>query len=239
MSKTNILASIALAALIAAPALAVTPGSRETKGSGYAVLAQDLTEWHLAFYGASATRTVKNKGFESEMDITRINAILGYDISRWITVYGLIGVLDASPESSYDDDDESSALFGVGAWFNLFQSEELTYLSTLSYYRLTAGTELSFSQPGDFMWSQFDSFLTFEIVNELHGSPVIMPDKLSVFFGPVASVVISDDYDQDSSNTVGFTAGLSLQFTTSTYLTIAYEAYSDDDVASGMLGVRF
>ncbi|NLB69409.1 MAG: hypothetical protein GX804_06980 [Lentisphaerae bacterium] len=238
MSRTTLIACVAAIVLTSFNSFAITPASQSTKGIGFGVLAEDLTRWHLAAYGAYANRTVKEDKIKEEIRIRRFNTILGYDLTRWLTVYALAGVMDADPKYRGNDQD-STALIGVGAWANLVHSLELSLLSTISYYKLTAGAEITFSDLDDFRWSQADAYLTFEIVNEIENNSNIFPKTVGVFAGPVVSYIISDDYDADSDNVMGLSAGLTMRFSSSTYATISYDMFSDDSIFAGMVGVRF
>lgn len=238
MSKSPFLASVALATIMTTAALAITPASRDTGDINFALPAENLNDFHMALYAGSFTRNVKSDFGVAEIDLKRYNAILGYDLNRWLTVYVLGGILDAKESASHQDS-EASTIWGVGVWANLIESEQLPLLTTVSSYRLSTGTEFSYADLDNFSWSQFDSFLTFEIVNELNDSQLIFPRNIGLFFGPIASYIQSDDYDSDSDNVFGLTAGVDLMFTKNTYATIAGDFYSDDKGVYGMVGVRF
>ena len=241
MRRKISIACAAAMALAASNTFAITPASQDTKGTGYLVFAEDLSNWHLAAYGAAGTRTLEYNNFEKEIDVSRYAAILGYDLTRWMTIYGLVGTMEAEDKYGYGNDDgDSSLLLGAGAWMNLLQSEELTLLSTVSYYKVTAGAEVSFADLDNYTWGQFDGYLTFGIVNELENNTMIFPETIGIFTGPVFSYVFSDELEMDSSNVFGMTVGLSMTFTRTTYATISYDFLrGDDDIFAGMIGVRF
>lgn len=238
MSKSTFIAGAAIAALMTTAALAVTPASRDTGNLDFALPAENLNDFHMALYAGTFTRNVQGDFGLTEMDLKRYNAILGYDLTRWITIYALGGILDAK-ESASRQDSEASTIWGVGVWANLIESEQMPLLTTVSSYRLSAGTEFSYANLDNFSWSQFDSFLTFEIVNELNDSQLIFPRNIGLFFGPIASYIQSDEYDSDSDNVFGLTLGVDLMFTRNTYATIAGDFYTDDSGVYGMMGVRF
>ena len=240
MRRTTSIACAVAVALAASNTFAITPASQSTKGTGYLVLAEDLSNWHLAAYGSTGTRTVEDDNdFEMELKVKRYAAILGYDVTRWMTIYGLAGVMEADRKYGMGNGQDTSLLIGAGTWLNLLQSEELTLLSTVSYYKLTAGAEVSYADLDDYSWGQLDGYLTFGIVNELENNTMIFPETIGIFAGPIVSYLMSDELDADTDNTVGMTVGVTMTFSTSTYATISYDIFSDDDTLAGMVGVRF
>jgi len=172
-----------------------------------------------------------------DVDIDRYNAILGYDLTRWLTLYGVAGVSKAKDELAFESD--TSGIFGLGVWANLIEVEQMSLLSTITKYRLSSGAEITYAGFDDFNWTQFDAFLTFELVNELNRSSFIFPEAVSVFAGPIISVVESDKLTQSSSNIIGLTVGVSVMFTDNVYATGGADVFSDDNAFFGMIGVRF
>ncbi len=237
MSKTTLIACVAVATALTSSTFAVTPASRDTGSINFASIGNDLSGWHLAMFAGSATKYMDNdRNIETEIDLTRFNVIVGYDLTRWLTVYGLVGAIKEET-GIYSKENDTQGLFGVGVWANLLESDQLSRLSDVSSYRLTTGAEYSFANFDDFTWSQFDAFLTFELVNELHRTSFIMPETIGLFFGPVVSYVLSDEYD--SCDNIGMTVGLNITMTDDTYITVAGDFYSDDNAVYGMVGVRF
>lgn len=242
MSKSTWIAAAAVAAVMTSASFAVTPSSRDTDNLDFGLLEGDLSRWHLAVYGAGATRNLEDEnGAIVEKDLTRFNVILGYDIARWITVYGLAGVADLSEDTEWssDEDDDSSTIWGVGLWANLIQSEQLPLMETITSYRLTSGLEYSFADFDAGSWSQVDGFLTFGLMNELRSSSRIFPEMIGVFAGPAFSYVDAEGYDSDSDNMFGLTVGLDLIFNRNVYAVGGADIFDDDDVVYGMAGLRF
>ena len=98
MSKSTWIAASAIAAIMTSASFAVTPSSRDTGNLDFGLLEGDLSGWHLAVYGAGATRNLENGDDVIERDLTRVNVVIGYDLTRWITVYGLAGGADGAAE---------------------------------------------------------------------------------------------------------------------------------------------
>lgn len=238
MSKTTLIACIAVATALTAPTFAVTPASRDAGGINFEWVAEDFSGFHLALFGGRSTREMKSKNkIRREVDVDRYNAIIGYDLTRWLTLYGVAGVAKAKDELAFDSD--TSGIFGVGVWANLIEVDQLSLLSTITKYRLSSGAEITYAGFDDFNWMQFDAFLTFELVNELTRASFIFPEAVSVFAGPILSVVESDNLTQSSSNIIGLTVGISIMFTDNVYATGGADVFSDDNAYFGMVGVRF
>ena len=237
MRKTTLIACVAVATALSTSTFAVTPASRDTGSINFADIGEDLSGWHLALFAGSATRHMDNdRNIDTEIDLTRYNVILGYNVTRWMTVYGLVGAM-TEETGVYKKENDTQAIVGVGVWANLIESDQLSRLSDVSSYRLTSGAEYSFANFDDFTWSQFDAFLTFELVNELHRTSFIMPETIGLFFGPVISYILSDEYD--SNDIFGITVGVNMTMTDDTYITVAGDFFSDDNAVYGMVGVRF
>ena len=176
MSKSTWIAASAIAAIMTSASFAVTPSSRDTGNLDFGLLEGDLSGWHLAVYGAGATRNLENGDDVIERDLTRVNGVIGYDLTRWITVYGLAGGADLSEDTEWNDDEsDTSAVWGVGLWANLIQSEQLPLMDTITSYRLTSGLEYSYAGFDEFGWTQIDGFLTLGFMNELRSSSRIFP----------------------------------------------------------------
>lgn len=238
MSKFPFIASVAIATVMTSVAFAATPTARDTGTINYAGIGDDLGAWHGALYAGTATRNAQFSGSRTaEIDFSRYNVILGYDLTRWLTIYGLAGAANADADNRSDD--SSSGLFGAGFWAGLLEVDQLSFLTTISRYRVNSGAEISYAGFDEFSWTQFDGFLTLELQNELNNTSSIFPDNIGLFFGPVVSFFESDEYDSDSDNLVGMTVGVNLMFTDDTYLTGAGDFFSDDSSVYGMMGVRF
>ncbi len=237
MNKTTLIACVAVATALTTSTFAVTPASRDTGSINFASIGNDLSGWHLAMFAGSSTKYMENdRNIETEIDFTRFNVILGYDVMRWLTVYGLVGAMKEET-GLYSKENDTQGLFGVGVWADLIESDQLSRLSDVSSYRLTSGAEYSLANFDDFTWSQIEAFLTFELINELNRTSFIMPETIGLFFGPVVSYVLSDEYD--AGDNIGVTVGLNMTMTDDTYITVAGDFYADDRAIYGMVGVRF
>ncbi|MBR1609757.1 MAG: hypothetical protein IJ678_09110 [Kiritimatiellae bacterium] len=240
MSKSTVFAIAAAAAVASLPALAAPQVPDDGFIPNFAVNSDILCAWHGGVQGFAATRNVENKntGRVTEMDARRFDAYVGYDVTRWMTVYALGGVLSAKDKGEWLESD-TETVWGAGVWLSLLDDDQLDVLSTVSRYRLTAGVEVSRGDPNDLAWTQIDGFLTFELVNDIYLTELIFPTQVGVYAGPVFSKIDLDGYDQEGDNDWGFTLGLDLRFANGMYAQGAYDWFSDDSVLSFSAGFRF
>lgn len=206
--------------------------------SHYGLAAQDLHDFHGGIHGSFATRNVKKDGYESEMDYSRINAYLGYDLARALTVYALAGVATAEDSDEFVESDSSFAM-GAGLWWRVIDDDEIVFLPTVSRYRLNYGAEYSYSDAADLAWHQVDSFLTFEIINENLINNEFFPATVSIFAGPVFSWIDMDGYKRVSDNEWGLTVGGSFTFGQGVFVNGGCDVFNDDSCGYFTVGVRF
>jgi polynucleotide 5'-kinase involved in rRNA processing len=91
----------------------------------------------------------------------------------------------------------------------------------------------------EFSWGELAGNVTFGITHEVLGSKFFWPEAMTVFIGPAVNVVVSDDYEVESDNMFGLTAGLDIQTSERTGLGVAAEVYPDDEAITGYVMVRF
>lgn len=230
-------AAVAVAAGFAVSASASPALPEDAPVSHYGLAAADLHDFHGGIHGSFAKRNVKANGFESEIKADRVNAYLGYDLTRALTVYVLGGVLDVEDED--EDIDDSSSAWGAGLWARLIDDDAVSFLPTISRYHLNFGVEYSYSDPADLAWSQVDGFLTFEIVNENLLNNEFFPATASIFAGPVFTYVDIDGYDQVSDNNWGITVGGALTFGHGCFVNGGCDIFNDDSCGYFTAGVRF
>lgn len=239
MSKPSLSALVAASALLAATAVHAAPSVPDDgRLVNYAMPAEVLTDFHGGVQGMAADRHVKDHGLQSEMKAQRLNAYLGYDIARWFSIYALGGVLSVK-NNDIGLDNDTSFLFGAGAWAALIDDAQLDFLHTISRYRLNAAFEVSYADPNDLAWMQVDASLTFGIYNDSILSDGKFPTAIGIFAGPVFSAVDMDGYKQVEDNEWGFTVGGEMRFANGVYVSGGYDFFNDDNIGYFQAGVRF
>ena len=240
MSKPSLAVLAAATALLAAaPAFAAPSVPDDGRLVNFARPADILTDFHGGLQGFMGSRNVEDKyDFESEMKFKRLDAYVGYDVLRWLTVYALGGVIEVKDDKIGFEDD-TAFLFGAGLWAALIDDPQLDFLATISRYRLTFGMEVVHSDPNDLSWTQFDASLVFGLYNDSFLSDAKFPTAVGLFFGPIFSTTDMDGYEQIEDNNWGFTVGGELRFANGVYLTGGGDIFNDDNVGWFQAGVRF
>ena len=239
MSKPSLAAFVAAAALVAATSVHASPMVPDDgRLINYALPAEILTDFHGGIQAFMGDRTVENNGFSSEMDARRLNAYLGYDVARWLSIYVLGGVQSVKNNDIRMEND-TTFLYGAGLWAALIDDAQLDFVKTISRYRLNFAMEVTHSDPNDLSWTQFDASLTFGIYNDSFLSDAKFPTAIGIFAGPIYSTVDLDGFEQVKDNEWGFTVGGEFRFANGVYVSGGYDIFTDDSMAYFQAGVRF
>ena len=238
---------LAVLAISAAFTSALTAGvtvSRDSDIKDFAINSVDGSSFHFGVHAEGGTRAMEYNGTEMDVDVSRYVAFLGYDISRSMTLFVTMGTMVSESDSdaifALNTEDNNSFTAGAGLMVNLIDSDQFDFLTTISRYRLQADAEVYYADFEDYSWVEFDAALTFQLHNEdAINNTQILPDQYALFAGPCVSVVSSDELDQGSGNVFGIKGGISLIFTSNTYLTGGFEYYGDSSLYYGTIGVRF
>lgn len=237
--KSSLLAA-AVSVAVATPVFAIVPAAADTSPLNFGIVAEDGYPFHFGVYASAGTRGMEQHGRKVDMDINRYSAFFGVDVARWITVYATLGMLDCEPDFfDVSLSEESSLMYGVGAWFNLFDSEEFDLFSTVTRYRFLANAEYIMSDFDDYDWMEFNASLVFALHNEIVGRASEFIDEVGIYAGPCLSYIDSDSFESQSGNDWGMTAGVNLMFGRSTYLTVGGDFFRDGSLVFGSLGLRF
>ena len=239
MSKP-VLAVLAAATLLAATHASASPAVPDDgRLVNYAIPADVLTDFHGGLQGFLGDRNVKDDlGFQSEMATKRLDAYLGYDVGRWLSIYVLGGVLSVKNDDVGLEED-TAFLYGAGLWAALIDDDQLDIMSTFSRFRLNAGVEYAFTDSNDLSMGEWEAFLTFELLNDMFLIHEMYPASIGLFAGPVYSAIDMEDFEQDDDDRWGLTVGLSFTFSRRVYLNGGVDIFPDDAVVYGSAGVRF
>ena len=239
MSKP-VLAVLAAATLLAATHASASPAVPDDgRLVNYAIPADVLTDFHGGLQGFMGDRNVKDDlGFQSEMATKRLDAYLGYDVGRWLSIYVLGGVLSVKNDDVGLEED-TAFLYGAGLWAALIDDAQLDFLPTISRYRLNFGMEVSHSDPNELSWTQFDASLTFGIYNDSFLSHAMFPTAVGIFAGPIYTTIDMDGYEQIKDNNWGITVGGEFRFANGVYVSGGADIFNDDTIGYFQAGVRF
>jgi hypothetical protein len=239
MSKP-VLAVLAAAAVLAATHASASPAVPDDgRIVNYALPSEVLTDFHGGLQGFMGDRSVKDDlGFESEMTVKRLDAYLGYDVARWLSIYVLGGVMSVE-NNDVGMEEETTFLYGAGLWAALIDDAQLDFVQTISRYRLNFAMEVTHSDPNDLAWTQFDASLTFGLYNDSFLSDGKFPTAIGIFAGPIYTTIDMDGYKQVKDNNWGITVGGELRFANGIYASGGADIFNDDTVGWFQLGVRF
>jgi len=230
-----LLAAVATMTVTSAQA---TPRSAEGSGQYFLQAAEDLNSWHVGAYFRSHERRVEDdNGFETDVDIDRALAIVGYDVLPWLAIYGALGGCDASEK--YSSGSDAALEYGMGAWFNLLDHDTFDFLETVQRFRVQGTLQYTMFDNDDFTWGELAGNVTFGITHEVIGNKFLWPNAITAYVGPAFNVVVSDDYDADGDNMFGLVAGVEAQISERTGIGASAEKYQDDTAFTGHVMVRF
>lgn len=239
MTKQLLLAGAA--AMFATAASAVSQIPNDGTIENYAIIATDMSGLHGGVQGRVGERTLSRKnGFEGTFDLNRVDAYLGYDLVRSLTIYGFVGIADAKSDDFFEvSEGDTKATFGGGLWAALIDDDQLDIMSTFSRFRLNFGAEYAYTDANKLSLGETEVFLTFELLNDMFMIHDMYPSSIGLFAGPVFSMIDADGFEQDEDDRWGFTVGLSMTFARRVYLNGGIDIFSDDHMVYASAGVRF
>lgn len=232
--KNYILTSVVLCLLaITERSFATTVG-----GSGVArqhlIAARDLSNWSAALNMALRTRDVTVGGGSFEMDQSLVKGCVGYDVLRWVTVYGIIGGHDTDAGFSSRG---TELLYGAGAAFYLVDHDIASLWLLEDGFSISATIEYVLGRAdlglNSFDYSELYSTITFSFINQVESGRAFWPNAISIFGGPVMSV-LGGDFDE--STAWGANAGVKFFLTENVAL---YAGAEFLDTASFIGGIEF
>ena len=239
MSKPTLLVLAALSAVLVVPRVgATTQAPNDGTVLNYAAPSEILYDFHGGIKGSMAERNVEDRGFVSEMKAQRVEAYLGYDLTRWLTVYAMGGIMSVK-NNDIGLENDTEVGYGLGFWAALIDDAQLDFVPTISRYRLTASCEVYHADPNDLSWTQVDASLLFEIYNNDFLTDGTFPSGIGIFFGPIYSMVDLDGYEQVDDNEFGFTIGGDIRFADGLFVNGGFDIFNDDSIGYFQAGVRF
>lgn len=235
--------SIIAAFLMALPGL-VTASPRAVEGDGFSSLfsARDLSAWHIGGYYRRLKRDIDFPLMDTtRLELNRAVFYTGYNITPWLTVYGLAGNIDPHLVQ-VPGGGSSGTEIGGGLWINLLDHELVDQLQLENRISVEAMAQYSRGNPefGDFdlTYSEVQASLTLSIINDVSSGTIYWPETVSLFFGPVYNHLNSSDFDQ-ANNEFGLCIGSDIGLSRRVRLSLAYEKYDrNDDSLSAVLNIR-
>jgi len=198
-----------------------------------------LKKFTVGFYGGEMKRDITLFGMQNTtISSTRYYGYLGYDIARWINLYGILGSNDATlPNTSAMD---SELLYGVGLSFNLLNHSIREPTPMEDAIRVNGDLRM-ISTKAEFpsasvSWQEISGSLRFSLVNFPIGDKRYRPEAIALYAGPAFSFIQSDDVE--AKQEFGFIGGLEVFFFDSFSLDLHVENYDTSSVFGG-INIRF
>jgi hypothetical protein len=149
--------------------------------------------------------------FETLMEAEKITGVIGADVFRWITVYGIAG---GSKTGFNDGPATSKGEYGAGIRLNLLDHEIIDPLLSEDRIRINASiqqTRVKSAFAGDeIKWKDTTAQLLLSLVNDLDGDPQFYPESMALYAGMVYSHLVGAIEEEKSS---WFVVGLEIFYT--------------------------
>lgn len=216
------------------------PLGRNNEPINYMLQAPDLSRVSAGFYIGEAKRDVTFEGSSlvREMRMPRAFGYVGFDLTQWFNLYAIAGGTSAKVDNFSGDTGFS---YGGGVSINLlnhFIKEPVPYEDA---FRINIGAQVLANRSELFSnytveWIESSAALTFSIVNHVQGNKYYNPESITLYAGPVLSLISSDEISAETE--VGVTGGMEIFFTDSMALDLRID-YFDHVSFSGGVNLRF
>ena len=191
-------------------------------------------------YGGKVEREVSQSGFpfDTTIESGRFYGYLGYDLTRWLNLYGILGVNDAKIPTSASS--ESALLFGAGLSFNILNHFIREPTPMEDAFRINGDIRMISTKadffPNSISWQELSASLRFSLVNVPDGDKRYRPEAIALYAGPAFSYIQSSDIE--STQEFGAIGGLEIFFVDSMSLDLSVEYYDTTSIFGG-LNFRF
>jgi hypothetical protein len=237
--KNHLIALVVIGLGCSVMSASAAPLASSHHGMEYLVNDQELAPWSAGLQLKGGERRLEWAfGGESILDLVNGRFVLGYDVLRWVTAYGVVGITDAKLDNVDAEDDERE--LGAGLRFNLLNQEIMDPPLTEDRLLVSADVYYGTSEAAFFgrtyEWEEFTAELTVSIVNDTIGNRYYWPRALALYVGPAYSNLESDDFE--AAETFGFVGGLEIYYTRRVTLGMGVQHYSES-AYSGNVTIRF
>ncbi len=236
--KKSILHTLVVIGALSCPALlSAVPFGANNEAFNYAIKAPDLQRFGAGVYYMESKRDIRISGypFDIEMGVRRTTGYLAYHILPSVNVYAIIG--GNWTELNNSGERHSGIAYGGGISLNLLHHYIKEPVPYEDAFRINAGVQLMVHEadfsPNTVRWTEATAALTFALVNHVTGNKYYNPESISLYAGPLLSVIESSDFSVKSKG--GLVGGLQIYFTDSVALDLRLEYI---DHASGGAGVN-
>ncbi|MDA0989816.1 MAG: hypothetical protein O3A51_03595 [Verrucomicrobia bacterium] len=228
--------------LTLAPVVKASPRGGSNYGIEYLAGESNKDNWSGGIYLHGRERLVKIGGTPAILDESRAMVQVGYQIYRWITVYGLAGASDSDLKPGVTKADSYQSAFGLGIEADIFSHEiqdpllmedKIRVNGSLSYQRTSVESFRS-----DLTLDELMGSLTISLVNDVAGNKIYHPESIAFYFGPIYNSILGNDIDDSPDQKWGFTGGLEVFHTERVSYFGQIESFEKSGYTAG-LNVRF
>jgi hypothetical protein len=218
----------------------VWAAARSNEGFDYLYRNPSLSRLTAGFYGGNAKRevTLSGSAFETTVSSSRMYGYLGYDITRWINMYAILGANEA--ELPMQSDADSELLYGAGLAFNLLNHFVREPTPMEDAFRINGDIRFITTQTDSFMqtirWQEITASLRFSLLNFPTGNKAFRPEAIALYVGPAFSHIQGNVLD--ATQEFGGVAGLEIFFVDSMSIDLNAEIFESTSVYGG-INIRF
>lgn len=214
--------------------------ARSNAGLDYLLRNPTLGNFTAGLYAGSVDREILVGGgpFSTTISSSRFYSYLGYDLSRWLNVYGIFGANEA--ELSTTDAADSELLYGAGLSFNLLNRFVREPIPMEDAIRINGDIRIISTKATFFMdtinWQEISASLRFSLVNFPVGDKHYRPEAIALYAGPAFSYIQSSAVE--AKDEFGAIGGLEIFFYDSLSLDLSVEYFDTTSFFAG-LNLRF
>ncbi len=197
-TRTRTVGWVAVLGAVACVAQAASTGNTGSRGS--LVASESLAPFSVGADFEQVNRDVKAGGAGHTLKARSYTAYVGFDVARWLTVYGTVGQVEAQLLGGRYDDGDLAWSVGVDASLWHIDLIDPSFLEgRLSLRAVAEYAEASAQEGGDDLsWQEVFTALTlnYEIFVDEPKAMERTPYSLVLYTGPLHSVI---DGDQDAA----------------------------------------
>ncbi len=213
------------------------PISSQDDPFDYAVRGPDLSAFSIGLYSMQTEREIKwdATGATQVLKQQKVQGYLGVDVLRWLTIYAVGGGSEAKFGDNATADSEGE--YGVGFRASLLEHFIKEPVPMEDSLRLNLGGQYTRNSSddgvgGNVEWNEITAELTLSIVNHTQGHKAFTPESISLYFGPLFSHYMSDDFETEDN--MGAVAGMEIFFMDTIILDIEFQHFEETSAGVGI-----
>lgn len=206
------------------------------------VTARDLHRFGAGVYGGTTKRGIEIDGLRGERELKgdSIMAYVSFYPLTWVSAYAAGGYARYGLSDAMGGYGPRDSQWAFGARVNLLDHDVADPWIFEDRVRLTANVhygmqDAEIGNHGTYEWSELKSSIMVSLVNDVVGNKLFLPLTISLYAGPVYSVLGGD---LNETEEFGFAGGLQTQLSVHTALSVGVEDLDGTSVLAS-LDVRF